>query len=85
MQFKKSALSALYSGIDPTGRRGFLRCPVTSLTPEQMRAWHEIDPYTVQKYVWPDSLAGIPVAYVNIDNEPGKPPPKLKNATTNGK
>ena len=85
MQFRKSASEAVYIGIDPTGRRGFLRCPVTEMTAEEVRAWYEIDPVTAGKYVWPESIAKIPVNYIKVDNNPGQPPPKLKHATNNGK
>ena len=80
VRFKSSAISAIYAGIDPTGRRGFIRCPVTALSPEELRAWLAIDPAAVNKFVHVESLAAIALVYKELDNEPGKPTPKLNNA-----
>lgn len=78
-KFTKGAINAMYVGIDPTGRRGFMRCPVTALSAEELRAWLAIDPATAAKYVHPESLRGVPVVYQDIDNEAGKPIPTLSN------
>lgn len=80
VRFKSSAFSAIYTGIDPTGRRGFMRCPVTALSPEELRAWMAIDPLTVSKYVHTESLAMVAFKFPQQDNEPGKPVPTLKDA-----
>ena len=72
VRFKSSAFSAIYTGIDPTGRRGFMRCPVMALSPEELRAWMAIDPVTVSKYVHTESLVMVAFKFPQGDIVTGK-------------
>ena len=69
------AKGALYVGQDPTGG-GFIRLPVSDMTPEQLAAWFAIDPATARRYVDPTKLPKYRAP--KFDNAPGAPLPKLK-------
>lgn len=77
--FTRLAKGVVYTGIDPTGKRAFLRCLVEEMTREQLAAWFAIDPATASRYVIPASLVDAIIDAPIIDNEPDKPVPKLDN------
>jgi hypothetical protein len=75
--FTPFSKGAVYTGQDPTGR-GFIRVPVERMTPEQLAAWFAIDPATARRYFDPTKVGRY--APPKIDNAPGAPLPKLKDA-----
>ncbi len=78
--FTPAAHGAVYVGIDPTGKRAFIRLLVTEMTREQLAAWYAIDAATASRYVNPKALKDTPVTALTIDNNPGQalPLPAMK-------
>jgi len=78
--FTRLAQGAVYMGIDPTGKRGFIRVLVADMTREQLAAWVKIDAATASRYVNPAALKDEPVPVPIIDNNPGQPVPTITKA-----
>ena len=74
--FTPFARGAVYAGIDPTGKRAFIRMLVTEMTREQLAAWFLIDPATASRYIYPAEVKETPVTVPVLDNNPGAPAPK---------
>jgi hypothetical protein len=82
--FTPFSKGAVYTGVDPTGKRAFLRVLVTEMTREQLAAWYLIDPATASRYVTPAALKDVTVTLPTLDNNPEQPMPLLERPKANG-